>query len=130
MDTEREYVLTARGDIAIISLRAMLNALKPVLETNRLTAERLNEVQAKQPVSDKPTLLSIVAQVSSQNVQVLSDVVTTTQNCLDEIDFLSGRTGVDNDPDTALTNLINAIRASSTVHATKTDEEIKKMLGL
>lgn len=130
MDAEREYVLTARGDIAIISLRAMLNALKPVLETNRLTAERLNEIQAKQPVSDKPTLLAIVAQVSSQNVQVLSDVVTTTQNCLDEIDFLSGRTGVDNDPDTALTNLINAIRASSTVHATKTDEEIKKMLGL
>lgn len=130
MDAEREYVLTARGDIAIISLRAMLNALKPVLETNKITAERLNEIQAKQPVSDKPTLLSIVAQVSSQNVQVLSDVVTTTQNCLDEIDFLSGRTGVDNDPDTALTNLINAIRASSTVHATKTDEEIKKMLGL
>lgn len=130
MDTEREYVLTARGDIAIISLRAMLNVLKPVLETNRLTAERLNEIQAKQPVSDKPTLLAIVAQVSNQNVQVLSDVVTTTQNCLDEIDFLSGRTGVDNAPDTALTNLINAIRASSTLHATKTDEEIKKMLGL
>lgn len=130
MDTEREYVLTARGDIAIISLRALLNSLTPALETNRSMAERLNEVLAKQPTSDQPTLLSVVTRVANQNVIVLNDVITAAKNCLDEIDFLSGRTDVDNNPDTALINITNAIRESSAIHATKTDEEIKKMLGL
>lgn len=128
--SEREYILTVRGDIAIIALRAVLNSLYPALETNLKTANQLKSVQANQPPTNQPTLLSVVTQVADQNSIVLNSVISTIKQCLVEIDFLSGRNDIDNDQDTAITNIVNAIRSCSEVYADKSDEEIKKIIGL
>lgn len=126
--SEQERYLIARGDIAIVALKAVLNALTPTLDTNERTATQLQAIQAKQPQGGV-TLLSVVSEVTTKTALTLSTTVELVKQTLAELDAFSASTEIATD-DTAVENVLNAIRESSEVYRNKTDEELKRIIGL
>lgn len=127
--SDKERYLIARGDVAIVALKAVLNLLEPTRETNERTATQLQAVQAKQPQGNV-TLLSIVTQVATQTSLSLASATETIKQALHEIDYFSSETAQENSESSAVSNVINAIRQSSEIYANKSDDEIKQIIGL
>nr|DAW14742.1 MAG TPA: hypothetical protein [Caudoviricetes sp.] len=127
--SDKERYLIARGDVAIVALKAVLNLLEPTRETNERTATQLQAVQAKQPQGNV-TLLSIVTQVATQTSLSLTSATETIKQALHEIDYFSSETEQENSESSAVSNVINAIRQSSEIYANKSDDEIKQIIGL
>ena len=127
--SDKERYLIARGDVAIVALKAVLNLLEPTRDTNERTATQLQAVQAKQPQSNV-TLLSIVTQVATQTSLSLASATETIKQALHEIDYFSSETEQENSESSAVSNVINAIRQSSEIYANKSDDEIKQIIGL
>lgn len=127
--SDKERYLIARGDIAIVALKAVLNLLEPTRDTNERTATQLQAVQAKQPQGNV-TLLSIVTQVATQTSLSLASATETIKQALHEIDYFSSETEQENSESSAVSNVINAIRQSSEIYANKSDDEIKQIIGL
>ena len=127
--SDKERYLIARGDVAIVALKAVLRLLEPTRDTNERTATQLQAVQAKQPQGNV-TLLSIVTQVATQTSLSLASATETIKQALHEIDYFSSETEQENSESSAVSNVINAIRQSSEIYANKSDEEIKQIIGL
>jgi len=127
--SDKERYLIARGDVAIVALKAVLNLLEPTRDTNERTATQLQAVQAKQPQGNV-TLLSIVTQVATQTSLSLASATETIKQALHEIDYFSSETEQENSESSAVSNVINAIRQSSKIYANKSDDEIKQIIGL
>lgn len=127
--SDKERYLIARGDVAIVALKAVLNLLEPTRDTNERTATQLQAVQAKQPQGNV-TLLSIVTQVATQTSLSLTSATETIKQALHEIDYFSSETKQENSESSAVSNVINAIRQSSEIYANKSDDEIKQIIGL
>ena len=127
--SDKERYLIARGDVAIVALKAVLNLLEPTRDTNERTATQLQAVQAKQPQGNV-TLLSIVTQVATQTSLSLASATETIKHALHEIDYFSSETEQENSESSAVSNVINAIRQSSEIYANKSDDEIKQLIGL
>lgn len=127
--SDKERYLIARGDVAIVALKAVLNLLEPTRDTNERTATQLQVVQAKQPQGNV-TLLSIVTQVATQTSLSLASATETIKQALHEIDYFSSETEQENSESSAVSNVINAIRQSSEIYANKSDDEIKQIIGL
>lgn len=127
--SDKERYLIARGDVAIVALKAVLNLLEPTRDTNERTAIQLQAVQAKQPQGNV-TLLSIVTQVATQTSLSLASATETIKQALHEIDYFSSETEQENSESSAVSNVINAIRQSSEIYANKSDDEIKQIIGL
>ena len=127
--SDKERYLIARGDVAIVALKAVLNLLEPTRDTNERTATQLQAVQAKQPQGNV-TLLSIVTQVATQTSLSLASATETIKQALHEIDYFSSETEQENSESSAVANVINAIRQSSEIYANKSDDEIKQIIGL
>lgn len=127
--SDKERYLIARGDVAIVALKAVLNLLEPTRDTNERTATQLQAVQAKQPQGNV-TLLSIVTQVATQTSLSLASATETIKQALYEIDYFSSETEQENSESSAVSNVINAIRQSSEIYANKSDDEIKQIIGL
>ena len=127
--SDKERYLIARGDVAIVALKAGLNILEPTRDTNERTATQLQAVQAKQPQGNV-TLLSIVTQVATQTSLSLASATETIKQALHEIDYFSSETEQENSESSAVSNVINAIRQSSEIYANKSDDEIKQIIGL
>lgn len=127
--SDKERYLIARGDVAIVALKAVLNILEPTRDTNERTATQLQAVQAKQPQGNV-TLLSIVTQVATQTSLSLTSATETIKQALHEIDYFSSETEQENSESSAVSNVINAIRQSSEIYANKSDDEIKQIIGL
>lgn len=127
--SDKERYLIARGDVAIVALKAVLNILEPTRDTNERTATQLQAVQAKQPQGNV-TLLSIVTQVATQTSLSLASATETIKQALHEIDYFSSETEQENSESSAVSNVINAIRQSSEIYADKSDDEIKQIIGL
>lgn len=127
--SDKERYLIARGDVAIVALKAILNLLEPTRDTNERTATQLQAVQAKQPQGNV-TLLSIVTQVATQTSLSLASATETIKQALHEIDYFSSETEQENSESSAVSNVINAIRQSSEIYANKSDDEIKQIIGL
>jgi hypothetical protein len=127
--TDKEQYLIARGDVAIVALKAILNTLLPAQEANERMATQLQAVQAKQPPGNV-TLLSISTQVVLNTALSLSSVTETIKQALHEIEHFSTETGQSVEDNTAVENVLSAIRKSSEIYAGKTDEELKKLIGL
>ncbi len=127
--SDKERYLIARGDVAIVALKAVLNLLEPTRDTNERTATQLQTVQAKQPQGNV-TLLSIVTQVATQTSLSLASATETIKQALHEIDYFSSETEQENSESSAVSNVINAIRQSSEIYANKSDDEIKQIIGL
>lgn len=127
--SDKERYLIARGDVAIVALKAVLNLLEPTRDTNERTATQLQAVQAKQPQGNV-TLLSIVTQVATQTSLSLASATETIKQALREIDYFSSETEQENSESSAVSNVINAIRQSSEIYANKSDDEIKQIIGL
>lgn len=127
--SDKERYLIARGDVAIVALKAVLNLLEPTRDTNERTATQLQAVQAKQPQGNV-TLLSIVTQVATQTSLSLASATETIKQALHEIDYFSSETEQENSESSAVSNVINAIRQSSEIYANKSDNEIKQIIGL
>lgn len=127
--SDKERYLIARGDVAIVALKAVLNLLEPTRDTNERTATQLQAVQAKQPQGNV-TLLSIVTQVATQTSLSLASATETIRQALHEIDYFSSETEQENSESSAVSNVINAIRQSSEIYANKSDDEIKQIIGL
>ena len=127
--TDKEQYLIARGDVAIVALKAILNTLLPAQEANERMATQLQAVQAKQPPGNV-TLLSISTQVVLNTALSLSSVTDTIKQALHEIEHFSTETGQSVEDNTAVENVLSAIRKSSEIYASKTDEELKKLIGL
>lgn len=127
--SDKERYLIARGDVAIVALKAVLNLLEPTRGTNERTATQLQAVQAKQPQGNV-TLLSIVTQVATQTSLSLASATETIKQALHEIDYFSSETEQENSESSAVSNVINAIRQSSEIYANKSDDEIKQIIGL
>lgn len=127
--SDKERYLIARGDVAIVALKAVLNLLEPTRDTNERTATQLQAVQAKQPQGNV-TLLSIVTQVATQTSLSLASATETIKQALHEIDYFSSETEQENSESSAVSNVINAIRQSSEIYANKSDGEIKQIIGL
>ena len=126
--SDKERYLIARGDVAIVALKAVLNLLEPTRDTNERTATQLQAVQAKQPQGNV-TLLSIVTQVATQTSLSLASATETIKQALHEIDYFSSETEQENSESSAVSNVINAIRQSSEIYANKSDDEIKQIIG-
>lgn len=127
--TDKEQYLIARGDVAIVALKAILNTLLPAQEANERMATQLQAVQAKQPPGNV-TLLSISTQVVLNTALSLSSATETIKQALHEIEHFSTETGQSVEDNTAVENVLSAIRKSSEIYAGKTDEELKKIIGL
>nr|DAE86736.1 MAG TPA: hypothetical protein [Caudoviricetes sp.] len=127
--TDKEQYLIARGDVAIVALKAILNTLLPAQEANERMATQLQAVQAKQPPGNV-TLLSISTQVVLNTALSLSSATETIKQALHEIEHFSTETGQSVEDNTAVENVLSAIRKSSEIYAGKTDEELKKLIGL
>lgn len=127
--SDKERYLIARGDVAIVALKAILNLLEPTRDTNERTATQLQAVQVKQPQGNV-TLLSIVTQVATQTSLSLASATETIKQALHEIDYFSSETEQENSESSAVSNVINAIRQSSEIYANKSDDEIKQIIGL
>lgn len=127
--SDKERYLIARGDVAIVALKAVLNILEPTRDINERTATQLQAVQAKQPQGNV-TLLSIVTQVATQTSLSLASATETIKQALHEIDYFSSETEQENSESSAVSNVINAIRQSSEIYANKSDDEIKQIIGL
>lgn len=127
--SDKERYLIARGDVAIVALKAVLNLLEPTRDTNERAATQLQAVQAKQPQGNV-TLLSIVTQVATQTSLSLASATETIKQALHEIDYFSSETEQENSESSAVSNVINAIRQSSEIYANKSDDEIKQIIGL
>lgn len=127
--SDKERYLIARGDVAIVALKAVLNLLEPTRDTNERTATQLQAVQAKQPQGNV-TLLSIVTQVATQTSLSLASATETIKQALHEIDYFSSETEQENSESSAVSNVINAIRQSSEIYANKSYDEIKQIIGL
>lgn len=127
--SDKERYLIARGDVAIVALKAVLNLLEPTRDTNERTATQLQAVQAKQPQGNV-TLLSIVTQVATQTSLSLASATETIKQALHEIDYFSSETEQENSESSAVSNVINAIRQSSEIYANKSNDEIKQIIGL
>ena len=119
--SDKERYLIARGDVAIVALKAVLNLLEPTRDTNERTATQLQAVQAKQPQGNV-TLLSIVTQVATQTSLSLASATETIKQALHEIDYFSSETEQENSESSAVSNVINAIRQSSEIYANKSDD--------
>lgn len=127
--SERERMLIARGDVALTTLQAVLKVIRPALETNSKTAEQLNAILAKQP-SQQPTLLSITAQVATQTTATLHSVVETIEQTNAELLAFEQSAGISDTVGDAERNVIDGIRQSSDFYSDKSDEEIRKLVGL
>lgn len=126
--SERERMLIARGDVALATLQAVLKGLKPTLDTNSKLAEQLNAILAKQP--QQQTLLSITAQVANQTTVTLQSLVSLIENSNAELIAFEQSAGVADTIWDAERNVLEAIRASSEVYQSKSDEELRQLVGL
>lgn len=126
--SERERMLIARGDVALATLQAVLKGLKPTLDTNSKLAEQLNAILAKQP--QQQTLLSITAQVANQTTVTLQSLVSLIENSNAELTAFEQSAGVADTIWDAERNVLEAIRASSEVYQSKSDEELRQLVGL
>lgn len=126
--TERERFLQARGDVALVALKSLLNTVEPMLNTNSILKDQLDKILERQ--TQTGTLLHIVGDVISQNVMILRTLKEQSAQTLAEVQSFVEQSGESVTIDTALENVIDAIRRSSVVYESKTDEEIKKLMGL
>lgn len=99
--TEMERVLRARGDVAVVALQAMRSTLQPMLETNITVQQHLTKILERQPQTG--TLLNIIADVTTTNVNILRETVEQINQVLSEINMFMDGTGaqvddaIDND---------------------------------
>lgn len=128
--SERERVLLVRGDVAVVALRAVLNSLKPAQATNRTTRQQLQSVLAKQPNTGQQTLLSVVTDVTSQMDNTLTTVIATIEQSLNDIGTFSGEDASSDPTDRAVQNVLAGARLSSDFYRDKSDEELRKILGI
>lgn len=126
--SERERMLIARGDVALATLQAVLKGLKPTLDTNSKLSEQLNAILAKQP--QQQTLLSITAQVANQTTVTLQSLVSLIESSNAELTAFEQSAGVADTIWDAERNVLEAIRASSEVYQSKSDEELRQLVGL
>lgn len=124
----REQLLIARGDAAIVTLQAMQKLLAPMLDTNQRVSIQLNKLLENQPQAG--TLLSVFAESVMQNVETLRVMHNHIADTMAEIDAFVEQIDLPIDTNAAVENIITAIRSSSTAHAEKTPEEVKKLMGL
>ena len=130
--SERERLLIARGDVAIATMQAVLKALLPAYETNSKTAEQLTAINATATRGNpsQPTLLSITAQVTTKTSAVLYDVIQAIETSNRELKVFAQYAGIEDTVSDAEGNIVNAIRESSEFYRDKSDDEIRKMVGL
>lgn len=126
--SERERMLIARGDVALATLQAVLKGLKPTLDTNSKLAEQLNAILARQP--QQQTLLSITAQVANQTTVTLQSLVSLIETSNAELTAFEQSAGVTDTVGDAERNVLEAIRASSEIYQSKSDEELRQLVGL
>lgn len=126
--SERERALIARGDVAITALRALAKVLSNPKETMGKTAEQLNAILARQP--QQQTLLAVVAEVSNRTYATLHESVEMIENTLLELDSFVENADLQLRTEDAEHNVLEAIRQSSEVYSTKTDEELRNLVGL
>lgn len=127
--SERERMLIARGDVALVTLQAVLNVIKPAMDTNGKTSNQLNAILAKQP-SQQPTLLSITAQVTTQTTATLHSVVDIIEQTRAELTAFEEKAGLAELVGDAEQNVLDGIRQSSDFYSDKSDEELRKLVGL
>lgn len=126
--SERERMLIARGDVALTTLQAVLKVITPALETNSRLADQLNAILAKQP--QQQTLLSITAQVANQTTIALQTIVELINSSNAELTAFEQTAGVADTIGNAEQNVLDAIRASSEIYQSKSDEELRQLVGL
>lgn len=124
--TEMERVLRARGDVAVVTLQAMRSTLQPMLETNITVQQHLTKILERQPQTG--TLLNIIADVTTTNVNILRETVEQINQVLSEINTFMDGTGAQ--VDDAIDNVIAAIKTVSDFHRDLSDDEIKRQIGL
>lgn len=129
--SQRERMLIARGDSAIIALQAIVHQLSPALESNKVALEHLKTVLAQNPQDEKtPSLASILHNLQENNTKVLLWVIETGNTVLKEIDAFVSEAGLNVSADDGVSNIIEAIRSISGVYKDKSDQEIMELLGL
>lgn len=126
--SSREQFLLARGDVAIVTLQALLAVISPMAQTNRTLQQELNKILAKQ--AQTGTLLNIVADVTNANVETLNSVETQVADVLKEVEAFTSNSGMELNVDTAVANVVNTVRQCSSSYSSMSDEEIKKLMGL
>lgn len=127
--SERERMLIARGDVALATLQAVLNVIKPAMDTNGKTSNQLNAILAKQP-TQQSTLLSITAQVTTQTTATLHSVVDIIEQTRAELAAFEEQAGLAELVGDAERNVLDGIRQSSDFYSDKSDEELRKLVGL
>lgn len=127
--SDRERFLLARGDLAVVALKAVANALQPAQDTNNRLANQLKAIQAKQPMGQQ-TLLSVSSEVVSSVDSTLTEAVQMLQSTLAELDAFSQSAELPTTEEFAVQNIIDVIKQSSPAYADKTDDEIKRLAGL
>lgn len=123
-----ERQLQARGDVAIVALKAMVTALKPMVETNTTVQQHLAKILERQPQTG--TLLNIIADVVAGNVTTLSEVVHQSAQVLAEIESFMESVEADVQVESAIDNVVLAIKSVSDFHRQMDNDEIKKQMGL
>lgn len=126
--SSREQFLLARGDVAIVTLQALLAVISPMAQTNRTLQQELNKILAKQ--AQTGTLLNIVADVTNANVETLNSVETQVADVLKEVEVFTSNSGMELNVDTAVANVVNTVRKCSSSYSSMSDKEIKKLMGL
>lgn len=124
--TEMERVLKARGDVAVVALQSMQTVLQPMLETNITVQQHLTKILERQPQTG--TLLNIIADVTTTNVNILRETTQQLHQVLSEINTFMDGTGAQ--VDDAIDNVIAAIKTVSDFHRGLSDDEIKRQMGL
>lgn len=128
--SELERLLIARGDVAIACLQAVLRGIKPALDTNRKTAQQLNSVIARQPSDSPSTLLTVTAQVVTQTSSTLTDLVNLIESTSAELKGFVQGAGIEDTIGDAERNVLSAIRQTSDVYGDKSEEDLRKLVGL
>lgn len=128
--SELERLLIARGDIAITCLQAVLRGLRPALDTNQKTAQQLNAIIAKQPSDSPSTMLTVTSQVVTQTSSTLLEIVNLIEMTNVELRGFLQHAGIEDTVSDAESNILSAIRQASGVYSGKTDDELRKLVGL
>lgn len=130
--TQEQFdIVQARGDIAVVSLKAIRSASQNAQIRLLTMVDRLQKMNLPMTTEDgKPTVANVIMDELGIVNAVLTDIFAITNTVTEEMTALAEQHGVARTMDETVKDIVNKIKLSIPVYADKTDDQIRQEFGL
>lgn len=130
--TQEQFdIVQARGDIAVVSLKAIRSASQNAQIRLLTMVDRLQKMNLPMVTEDgKPTVANVIMDELGIVNAVLTDIFAITNTVTEEMTALAEQHGVARTVDDTVKDIVDKIRQSIPAYVHKSDDQIRQEFGL